>query len=291
MSTIHWDSRNVWGLMPARAVQLWCIYAAMVNRDGVAWPSLANLTAALRLKDKGAAIEARRWLVDHGALEIVRGYIPLHERKGPATHDQRMFVRLTGSVTIDDIRYTLLYAPGDEAGADAWRSMGNPTLVGNIPLPMSENSHHDQSEISHPNVVQEESDGVIAPPPFEPQKVNDLRNDTLAQANGWQLVEAYSGVTNIPAETIWLGVRKTAAGLVRAGITPDDVREFITEMKRTPERYNGYRFNYMAEDLPRWKQQRAEKPAPRVVSDIERAQREAERKAEQAAWWKENGLS
>lgn len=156
---------------------------------------------------------------------------------------------------------------------------------------MSENSHHDQSEISHPNVVQEESDGVIAPPPFEPQKVNDLRNDTLAQANGWQLVEAYSGVTNIPAETIWLGVRKTAAGLVRAGITPDDVREFITEMKRTPERYNGYRFNYMAEDLPRWKQQRAEKPAPRVVSDIERAQREAERKAEQAAWWKENGLS
>jgi len=56
-------------------------------------------------------------------------------------------------------------------------------------------------------------------------------------------------------------------------------------MKRTPERYNGYRFNYMAEDLPRWKQQHeAETPKPRPLTEAERAQQEADLEAERRAW-------
>ena len=103
------------------------------------------------------------------------------------------------------------------------------------------------------------------PPPhasnYEPPEVRLLHNDTLAQANGYTLVQAYSEVTGIPGETLWQSARKTAAGLIRAGVTPQDVTEFLTEMKRTPERYNGYRFNYMAEDLPRWKQRHEATPA------------------------------
>ena len=110
----------------------------------------------------------------------------------------------------------------------------------------------------------ESKEESIAPPHasnYEPPEVRLLHNDTLAQANGYTLVQAYSEVTGIPGETLWQSARKTAAGLIRAGVTPQDVTEFLTEMKRTPERYNGYRFNYMAEDLPRWKQRHEATPA------------------------------
>ena len=169
MSVIHWDSRDAWGLMPPRAVQLWCIYAAMVNREGVAWPSLSHLRKALRLKDKGAALEARRWLVQHDALELVRGYVPPSERGKPATeHERRMFVRLTGTVTIEGVTYRLTYAPGEEAGADVWRSGNDATLVGKNLLPQSEISHQPQSEISHPNVVKDEGgEKNVTPTPVE----------------------------------------------------------------------------------------------------------------------------
>lgn len=118
--------------------------------------------------------------------------------------------------------------------------------------------------VAHESVVVEREREGIAPFPasnYEPPEVRLLNNDTLTQANGYTLVQAYSEVTGIPGETLWQSARKTAAGLIRAGVTPQDVTEFLTEMKRTPERYNGYRFNYMAEDLPRWKQRHEAAPA------------------------------
>lgn len=144
----------------------------------------------------------------------------------------------------------------------------------------------------HESVKSEKEEGGVYAPAYEPPEVRAVRNDTTAHMNGWQLVAEYSDVTGIAAETIWHGgrVQKIAAGLAHAGMVPQDVREFMTEMKRTPDRYNGYRFAYLAEDLPRWKQQRVVNPAPRVLSDIERARREEEEEAERIRWRKEQGL-
>lgn len=126
-----------------------------------------------------------------------------------------------------------------------------------------ETSERRSDETSERSYIESKEES-IAPPHasnYEPPEVRLLHNDTLAQANGYTLVQAYSEVTGIPGETLWQSARKTAAGLIRAGVTPQDVTEFLTEMKRTPERYNGYRFNYMAEDLPRWKQRHEATPA------------------------------
>lgn len=147
---------------------------------------------------------------------------------------------------------------------------------------------------THESVKGIEKKEYNAPPPqtdaFEPPDVSALRNDTVAHMNGYTLIQAYSDVTGIPGETLWQSAKKVAAGLARAGITPEDVREFILEKKRDPARYDGYRFNYMSEDLPRWKMQQTAKPAPRVESDVERAQREAVLEAERLAWQREQGL-
>lgn len=126
-----------------------------------------------------------------------------------------------------------------------------------------ETSERRSDETSERSYIESKEES-IAPPHasnYEPPEVRLLNNDTLTQANGYTLVQAYSEVTGIPGETLWQSARKTAAGLIRAGVTPQDVTEFLTEMKRTPERYNGYRFNYMAEDLPRWKQRHEAAPA------------------------------
>jgi hypothetical protein len=98
---------------------------------------------------------------------------------------------------------------------------------------------------------------------YNPPPIRVLQNDTLAQVKGYQLVAAYAEATGVIAETIWAAYqnKQVAAGLAKGGITPEDIGAFIQDMRRTqPERYNGYRFQYMAEDLPRWKRNAAAAP-------------------------------
>jgi hypothetical protein len=111
--------------------------------------------------------------------------------------------------------------------------------------------------------VQPSEEREYTPSP-EPLEMRLLANDTAAQTNGWQLVDAYAEVTGMEAEALWSMAKKTAAGLARAKVTPDDVRAFMAEMKADPQqsfRYNGYRFNYLGEDLPRWKSRTDAAPA------------------------------
>lgn len=99
---------------------------------------------------------------------------------------------------------------------------------------------------------------------YTPPPVRVLQNDTLAQMNGYQLVAAYAEATGMIAETIWASyqAKQVAAGLAKGGVTPDDVAAFIQDLRRTqPDRANGYRFQYMAEDLPQWKRNTSAAPA------------------------------
>jgi len=221
-------------------------------------------------------------------LLVERGLIEPHADNGrlaePGSPAQKSRYRLNTSALLE---MEANWRPADRRVSED--TQGVSTAVPTLSTPILRGV---STAVAHESVVVEREEGGYTPPPYEPPEVQSLRNDTLAQMNGWTLVAEYADVTGIAAETIWASVKapKIAAALVKSGITPQDVREFILEKKRDPERYSGYRFPYLAEDLPRWKQQREDKPAPRVLSDIERAQREAQREADQIAWWKEQGL-
>lgn len=156
-----------------------------------------------------------------------------------------------------------------------------------ISLPGSEETSLSITETTSETTVE------VYAPDYEPPSVRALRNDTAAHTNGWTLVDAYATAVGIAAETIYSapGAKKVAAGLSRAQVTAEDVTAFMAELRNQKDRWSGYRFGYLAEDLPRWKQQRAEQPtAPRVLSDFERAVLNKAREEDQRQWWKEQGL-
>lgn len=126
---------------------------------------------------------------------------------------------------------------------------------------------------------------------YEPPAIRVLNTDTALQMNGYGLVAAYAEETGIAAETIFYAGRKVAAGLAKGGVTPEDVRGFMAELRTNPDRFNGYRFNYLAEDLPRWKQRPAQ-PAALAVSETpeQRRAREAQEELERAEWRRAQGV-
>jgi hypothetical protein len=127
---------------------------------------------------------------------------------------------------------------------------------------------------------------------FEPPAIRVMANDTALQMNGYQLVQTYATETGLPAETIWQTGKKVAAALAKAGITPDDVTGFMTEMRTTQrDRYQGYRFAYLAEDLPRWKQNRADKPVAVELTPAQKAAADKALEAERRAWREAQGLA
>lgn len=131
------------------------------------------------------------------------------------------------------------------------------------------------------------------PPAYEPPAIHVLNVDTVAQMNGAQLVQAYAEVMGLSGEAIWYAGRKVAAALVKEGVTPDDVRAFLNELRAQPDRFNGYRFNYMAEDLPSWKRRRGERPAAPVAvveTPAQRKAREAQEAAERLEWQRAQGV-
>ena len=87
------------------------------------------------------------------------------------------------------------------------------------------------------------------------------------------LIAAYCDVLGIVEEKQRQSLKRTgqsaAAELAEAGATPTDIRDMVSE-RATGGRSTALRF--IAEDYVGWKIARAAKPAPRVASDIDRAQ-------------------
>lgn len=99
---------------PAALAVYW-IYVSRTNNEGVAWPSLRGL-----VHDTGWSInackEARKWLVEHGALETVDEYIRPRWRKlegDDKTHtrniDHSEYYRVTGNIMVNAKEYAMLY--------------------------------------------------------------------------------------------------------------------------------------------------------------------------------------
>lgn len=120
--TIHGSSYKALRHMrnPASTVAVLWVYVARANSEGVAWPSVAGLS-----RDTGwgktSVSDARKWLVDHKALERAEGYIRPTWRNKTAQEltrcqnfDKAEYYRATGYVEIDGTRYDILYAPSGE---------------------------------------------------------------------------------------------------------------------------------------------------------------------------------
>jgi DnaD/phage-associated family protein len=120
-SVIHGKSHQVLKFLhkrPAALAVLW-IYASRTNYEGVAWPSIRGL-----MKDTGWTVcdEARDYLVEHGALERVEGYIrpqwrklSLDERTRKINLDKSQYYRVTGVFVQDGIEYPVFYHGANEA--------------------------------------------------------------------------------------------------------------------------------------------------------------------------------
>jgi len=109
---------------PASLAVYW-IYVSRMNNEGVAWPSGASLAKTTGW-NKGACLDGRGFLVEHEALELVKGYIRPEWRKLDAitlkrklTLDRSEYYRPTGYIMLPDgestAKFWMLYNGGDEA--------------------------------------------------------------------------------------------------------------------------------------------------------------------------------
>lgn len=147
MSTIHGKSTKALHLFrdqPAALAVYW-IYCARRNHEGVAFPSLRGL-----VRDTGWSInpcrEAREWLLECEALEIVVEYVrpewrklPEADRKHLIDFDKTEYYRVTGRIVMDEQTFDMLYAPGNDAIDDV-------SLHETADVSRHDTSHHD---ISH----------------------------------------------------------------------------------------------------------------------------------------------
>ena len=102
---------------PAALAVYW-IYCSRVNNEGVAWPSIRGLAESTGWS-KQTVTNARKWLVERGALEPVADYTrPQWRNLPPAEQNKKKglnrseYYRVTGIIYIDGTRYDLLYIPG-----------------------------------------------------------------------------------------------------------------------------------------------------------------------------------
>lgn len=112
---------------PASLSVYW-IYVSRMNNEGVAWPSSASLAKSTDW-NKAACLDGRSFLVSHGALERVDGYIRPEWRKLDAktlkrklSLDRSEYYRPTGFILLDmevgtsnQRKEWLLYNGADEA--------------------------------------------------------------------------------------------------------------------------------------------------------------------------------
>jgi hypothetical protein len=119
---IHGTSHKVLHLMkkPAPTLAVYWCYIARTNNDNVAWPSIQTLA-----RDTGwgttAVTNARQWLVEHQAIELVTDYIrPQWRNLEPQelarrrNLDKAHYYRPTGYIVVDGQRYDLLYVARDQ---------------------------------------------------------------------------------------------------------------------------------------------------------------------------------
>ena len=114
-------------------------------------------------------------------------------------------------------------------------------------------------------------------------------------AQAYAIIEAYLNEWNVVVkkfrDAIHRDDKKHAARLVELGATPDEVAAMCRERRAKQHQMSDFPLAFVARDYVTWKmKQETAAPAPRVLSEAERAAQEAALEAERVAWRKEQGL-
>lgn len=103
------------------ALAVYWEYISRTNYDNVSWPSLNGLAKNTGFS-KQSCLNARHWLIEHGALERVEGYIRPQwrglsgdELTQKLNLDQSEYYRPTGIVVVGDKTYKMLYFGSDDS--------------------------------------------------------------------------------------------------------------------------------------------------------------------------------
>jgi hypothetical protein len=122
MSTIHGKSHQAIKHFRKHgaALAVYWIYLSRTNKDNVAWPSIRGLVRETGFST-ASCLSARQWLVTHGVLERVEGYIRPQWRNlekqilaQKINLDRNEYYRPSGVLIINEDILPLLYISGDE---------------------------------------------------------------------------------------------------------------------------------------------------------------------------------
>lgn len=105
------------------ALPVYWIYLSRMNNEGVAWPSARGLAKDTGW-NKATCLEARDYLIEIKALEVVKDYVrpdwrdkPAQEKTRKINFDRSEYYRPTGYIMIADKKFKMLYNGSDEASS------------------------------------------------------------------------------------------------------------------------------------------------------------------------------
>lgn len=215
-SVIHGKSHEALKFLrskPATLAVFW-IYASRTNNEGMAWPSLRGLA-----QDTGWSVDtckdARKWLVEHGALERVTEYIRPDWRKleekdrtKRVNLDRTEYYRPTGYIEIAEKRYHMLYfgqqepSTIEEVPPDV---LPRRTSAASDMQPGSTELSTNESELDTTTTPRAASNGVMKKPKSEltpVQQIITLVNQKHIMLSGMDLEHIKDEVENTPLENI-----------------------------------------------------------------------------------------
>lgn len=143
------------------AMSVYWVYLARANNEGVAWSSLRGLETDTGW-NKDTCAKARKWLVEHGALEAVNKYIRPEWRKLKKTEqrqkvniDTSEYYRPTGVLTIGNVTYTMLYHGSLDAKAEETEDEPVGVQAGQTPTPSDADAFRRRPDRTELNTISE----------------------------------------------------------------------------------------------------------------------------------------
>lgn len=232
---------------PAALAVFWD-YVSRANYEGIAWPSVAGLS-----RDTGwshrTCFEARKWLVECGALERIENYVrPDWRDKKPQdkqryiNFDHAEYYRPTGRLTINSNTYSLLYIgdneQGDETNPISDVIPGATSTGVYIGADSTELDSNEEELGSRETITARETAPSDQPEkPKRQRSENQRRLDAMVDA----MVLAFGLVRETVTKKKWAEFRGASSELLEARATPEDIPGIYAEcVKRGWQNFSAY---------------------------------------------------
>jgi hypothetical protein len=244
------------------------LYANIRNRAWVTTDTMVKLAAN---GNRSKAFEAKEWLIAHKAIELV----PYEQRIGDEAQlpPRQNIYQLTGCIELEDHRYHYLYVGemespvGHSVGADTFESSDNETFksldVQTLSSEPTDGVDSFKDSFKDPNTkdpkeIQESAPSakVSAPPEPPPTKSAKKKSERSPAENLaiTSLIKAWLFSAEVVDSTAYRkkGFRDKAWDLHCAGITPQDIANFIRD-KRATQKKGAIWLSTVTNEIVAWK--------------------------------------